>query len=671
MRKYLGPALTSAFSLALALPAAAQSEPDNSEGAEADPAAYSQTVFFGDSTTDSGFFRPLLPASVRPVTGQFTTNPALVWSQYLADFFGTQADPNGNGQTGTNYSAGGARVGNNTTGALGPIPSVRTQISNFLMASGGVADPGALYVISGGMNDAFAITTGGADRALTIQAATAGMTDGVSALTAAGARYVVVANVQDIGLAPAFVAQGTVASANASSISSDIGSAFFSSLASAGLRVIPIDMLTFSRELHNDAAAFGFTNVTGTACQPQITANSLTCNPTSLISPDARNTYLYADGVHYTSRAHDIIAQYVASVLEAPRLIAQLPYTAGLSGQVRAERVLSNTSLRNDGQKGFWLDVRGDWQRLSGDSRYEGDGLAVLAGVDLMSGDTTLGLFAGFGKGSFDFGTNNVGGQSELRVANFYTWESDRDFLYSQVRGGGYDQTELTLGGYAGLRFGGAWVHGQASYTALDFDVERVVRLAGRVSERIVTSATFEHILTNETLGGVTRIHEGSPGGSVVALGLNGGWEFKTGPIRHGPVAGILAQFITVKDYNESNATLATALGYAEQSWDSVLGNVGWQASVEVSPVFEPYAKMVYQREFEQLPEEAFARSLTIANAPDFAVPGIAFDRDFATATLGVRAQVSGVSVNLGGMATVGRGEGTDATAFLGISGRF
>ena len=57
---------------------------------------YSQTVFFGDSLTDSGFFRPLLPASVRPVTGQFTTNPGLVWSQYLADFYGTGAVPNGN-----------------------------------------------------------------------------------------------------------------------------------------------------------------------------------------------------------------------------------------------------------------------------------------------------------------------------------------------------------------------------------------------------------------------------------------------------------------------------------------------------------------------------------------------------------------------------------------------
>ena len=72
---------------------------------------YTQTVFFGDSLTDAGYFRPLLPASVRPVTGQFTTNPGFVWSQYLAEYYGTSAYANGNGQVGTNYAAGGARVG--------------------------------------------------------------------------------------------------------------------------------------------------------------------------------------------------------------------------------------------------------------------------------------------------------------------------------------------------------------------------------------------------------------------------------------------------------------------------------------------------------------------------------------------------------------------------------
>ena len=54
-----------------ALPAAAQT--------------YTQTVFFGDSLTDSGWNRPALvqiggPAAA--ITGKFTTNPTLVWSEY-------------------------------------------------------------------------------------------------------------------------------------------------------------------------------------------------------------------------------------------------------------------------------------------------------------------------------------------------------------------------------------------------------------------------------------------------------------------------------------------------------------------------------------------------------------------------------------------------------------
>ena len=54
--------LSAALALAT-LPAVAQSTPDS---------PFTQTVFFGDSLTDAGFFRPLLPLSVRPVTGQFT-----------------------------------------------------------------------------------------------------------------------------------------------------------------------------------------------------------------------------------------------------------------------------------------------------------------------------------------------------------------------------------------------------------------------------------------------------------------------------------------------------------------------------------------------------------------------------------------------------------------------
>jgi len=650
-------------SLVVACPAAAQENQD--------PAAYSNTVFFGDSTTDSGFFRPLLPSSVRPVTGQFTTNPGLVWSQYLADFFDTEAAPNGSGQTGTNYSAGGARIAINSTGALGLIPSMRTQVANYLSSNGGVADPDALYVISGGMNDIFTITNGGAAAGPALDSASAGMSDIVSALSTAGARYIMVANTHDLGLTPAFAAQGVTFASNGTALSSDLSDRVFSSLASNGLQVIPLDMLTFSRELYTEAAAFGFTNVTGTACQPQITANGLTCNPTSYITPDARNTYLYADGVHYSSRAHDIIAQYAASVLEAPRLIAQLPFTASVSGQARAERVLANTTARQGANKGWWVDVRGDWQRLSENGRYDGGSAAILTGIDIPSGAATVGLFAGYGTGSFDFGTSDAGGQSNIPVANFYSWESDRNRLYSQARGGGYDQQEVTIGGYAAWTNDIAWLHAQASYTALEFDVERVVNLAGRISTVDLTSGRFENVLSNQTLGGVTRRHAGSPSGSALALGVNAGWEFETGPVSHGPVAGVLAQSNKIDGYSESNSTLATALAYPKQETDSLLGSLGWQATLNMDDRFEPYAKVMYQREFENFAEEARARSLTISGSADFAVPGISFDRDFATATLGLRAHAYGVRVNLGGMATIGRGDGTDASVFIGVSNSF
>ena len=110
---------------------------------------------------------------MRPVTGQFTTNPGYVWSQYLADYYGTSAVPNGNGQTGPNYAAGGARVGVNSTGALGPIPSLATQMNNYLTANGGRADAHALYTVWGGANDLFAITSGSANPTTTISSADA------------------------------------------------------------------------------------------------------------------------------------------------------------------------------------------------------------------------------------------------------------------------------------------------------------------------------------------------------------------------------------------------------------------------------------------------------------------------------------------------------------------
>ncbi len=92
---------------------------------------YSSTIFIGDSLSDAGYFRPLLPESIRPVTGQFTTNPGWVWSQQDANYYGTNAGANGNGQTGDNYTAGGARVGIDLVNELGFVPSLKSQTAAY------------------------------------------------------------------------------------------------------------------------------------------------------------------------------------------------------------------------------------------------------------------------------------------------------------------------------------------------------------------------------------------------------------------------------------------------------------------------------------------------------------------------------------------------------------
>ena len=600
----------SALALALALaamPAFAQS-------------TYTQTVFFGDSLTDAGFFRPLLPASVRTVTGQFTTNPGLVWSQNLAEHYGTTAGANGNGQTGTNYAAGGARVGINTTGALGPIPSLATQTSNYLAANGGRADSGALYTVWGGANDLFAITNAGAPATATITAAVTAQVGIVGQLQSAGARYILVPTIPDLGSTPAFRAQGAAAQASGTALTVAYNNALFSGLTGSNLRVIPIDTFSFIREIIAAPAEYGFTNITGTACQPQITANSLTCNPSSWVTPDAPNTYLFADGVHPTTRAHLILSEYVISVLEAPRQIALLSNSSAVIGRARAERVATHVDGKPeaDGMR-WWGGLRGDSQRYDDGELYDGVTPAGTFGVDWSRGAVVFGGFGGYGSGTQDFGRNS----------------------------GSFKQSDATLGGFVGWYGEQAWVSGQLSYSWLSFDVDREVHL-----------------------GGTTRTHSGSPDGSNLSVGISGGYEFGEGAFRHGPVLSLLSQQITVDGYAESNPS-SSALAYADQDFDSLIGSAGWQVSYAVSEHVRPYARLTYDREFEESAEEVFASVQSLPGVAPYAVPGLDLDDSYSTLLLGARSQVFGLDADFGLSTTIGQKSARDVTAFATLSGSF
>jgi outer membrane lipase/esterase len=581
---------------------------------------YSQTVFFGDSLTDAGFFRPLLPASVRPVTGQFTTNPGFVWAQHLAEFYGTSAVPNGNGQTGTDYAAGGARVGINTTGALGPIPSLATQTSQYLTANAGRADPNALYTVWGGANDLFAITNAGAPAVPTITAAVASEIGIVTQLTNAGARYILVSNIPDLGVTPAFRALGSAAQANGTALTSQYNNALFTSLASNGLHVIPLDSFNLIREIVASPGTYGFSNITGTACQPQITANSLTCNPTSYVTPDAPNTYLFADGVHPTTAGHRVLADYAISVLEAPRQIALLPHSAVVIGRSRADIVSEHLGNSDTDGKSWWFDVRGDSQRYGSNQPYDGTGPTLTGGIDWNSGNTSFGFFGGLGRQNMRFGSSR----------------------------GGFDQDDVSLGGFFDWHAENLWANAQLSYSWISIDVDREIQL-----------------------GAATRVHSGSTDGSNLSFGASIGYKFRGESLSHGPVLSVLSQRIDIDAYAEDQATLSTSLAYPKQKFDSVIGSFGWQFEYAVDEHLTPYGRVTYNHEFEDSPEQAFASSQSIVGSLPYAAPGVKFDDTYVKLQLGMRTKMFGFDANLGTNFTTSQLNGHDVSVFATFSKAF
>ncbi len=578
---------------------------------------YSKTVFFGDSLTDTGYFRPVL-VKLDPnasLVGRFTTNPGWVWADYVADQYGTNASPNGNGQTGDNYAVGGARVGVDEVGALGATPSMKTQMTTYLAANGGKADANALYTVWGGANDLFAVQKAPAQAQAIIGAAVADQVGIVGALKAAGAEYVMVPNLPDIGLTPASRAGGAMGMAQGTALAKAYNDALFGGLKQAGLQVIPVDTFTILQEIVANPGTYGFTNVSNMACT---SASSVTCSPLSLAAPNANNTYVFADGVHPTTAAHQILGQYAISVLEAPRLQQVLTHSAQTTGRARADQVGAHVGSRPADGLSWWGNLRGDMQRYAHADLYDGMAPAGLFGVDWTRDGLVLGGFAGYGRMDADFGNSK----------------------------GDFTQDDTTVGLFAGWYGERAWVNGQVSYSWLGYDVTRKVQL-----------------------GPATREHKGSPDGSNLTAAINAGYEFgQAGGFRHGPVAAVIWQKVKLDGYVESNAS-ATAFGYGDQDLDSTVGRIGWQARFDGGTV-QPYVQVTYDHEFED-GKQASAWLQTMSGAGMYKVPGLEFDRNYATAVLGARLTLWGLNSNIGLSTTTMQKSARDATVFASFGGSF
>ena len=295
--------------------------------------SFNQAIIFGDGNVDSGFykslpnpnagnpnFNALWAAAVAAGAGAPTTNPGLMNSQILASYFGLTATP-ANEPGGTNFATSGAKnvlvngPNGSLTGGFGAaIPTV-TQMDNYLASNNGRANSNALYLINSGDNDV-AFATGNLPNRPTNPAAyladaANGLASGIARLQVAGARYIVVPDLEfSFPKNNAEVRQAKLA----------YSQALWSDLQAQGVKFIPADLNAVRLAIDANPAAFGFTTISNaagsTACTKPAnitTAWALLCSsnpaaPSHLVSPDADQTHLFADDSHYTTAGQKIQA---------------------------------------------------------------------------------------------------------------------------------------------------------------------------------------------------------------------------------------------------------------------------------------------------------------------------------------------------------------------------
>lgn len=583
--------------LALAAPLAAQT----STGAQAGGEPVTRIVVFGDSLADGGFYLPLSPLVPRDA-GSFTTNPDPVAPEVFAARLGIDLRPV-YGQGGTNYAIGGARV----TAPNGFAIPITTQINNFV-AAGGTFGRRDLVYIQGGGNDYFAFQAGGSrDNTILTTAATQLATQ-VARIQGLGASRIVTLAVQTGGAAGLQLYNQTYASA----------------LRTAGVNALYFDTDRLFNEIVANAASFGITNVTGQACT---VASSLNCNRSTLVAPNANETYLLADSVHPSGITQRIQGQAIASLVQAPEQIAGLAY----AGQAlfRSQRDLVEAPERGgaarDGRKLAFYGA-GAYHYYRSGSTNQRVGLnersfSGIAGADLAIGDRSgVGIAGGYADGKGEFAP----GYGDYRVK---AW---------------------TANGYARAGIGPFRLLADGTYGEIDYP---------RISRSV-------------QLGPTIRTNRGKTDGDYYAGRATAAVDlFEAGGVGIGPDLSGQYERLTIAGYTE-NAATSTNASFGRQRIRSITGRASLVARTLPGSPVGFFARAGYEREFDDDPR---ALVLTPAGAPISYITEVErADRNYASYAMGVDGHLLGaLSVRAGVSGYALRGDRDTVNAFAGLSAAF
>lgn len=564
---------------------------------------FTGVIVFGDSLSDAGAYRPgltaLVGAQAAAGLGRFTTNPGPVWAELIAQTYSGNAAPFNAG--GTNYAQGGMRVAQPSPASLlgpgGAQRPVSTQITEYLTATGGTADSRALFAVWAGANDIFAnlgAFSAGAIDATALQNNVLGAAQAeiaqIARLRAAGAKYILVFNIPDIGVTPQFAGTSTAGSVTA--LAAGYNVTLFTGLQANGIKVIPVDAFSILSDVRANASAFGFTNIAAPACQP-VGSSSLTCSAAN-IPAGAANTYLFSDGVHPSTGAHRVIADVVKSLIEGPNaysVMAEVPLSTRAAHIRTLDEGIAQGRNAAVGKITPFAAVENSKYDIGTNAlspATDTKNRAATVGVSMrVAEDATVGLGAGTSKGE------------------------------ARMPGGGFDVKESTFSVFASGKWNGFYGSLTGSFANLK----------------------FENVRRSIQLGQVTRVATSDTKGANSSFSFMGGYDWNFGNLTIGPFIGHTSQAVDVNSFSETGAGSA-GLKILDQKRDSQVSSVGLRASVNLG-AFTPFVR--FSQDKENRGEERFvsANPLTVTSGNTYDIPAYRPDTKWTTAVIGVRGKLA------------------------------
>lgn len=304
---------------------------------------FDRVVTFGDSLSDNGNLFLLTGQPPSPPYNMRFSN-GLVFTELFAGGMVTAGAAVATGQplpsdANLNFAFGGARADDDLNLSDPTIPSVPDQIG-FFQASGQSFDGDELVTLLAGNNDIFqglpTVDSLAGAQALGANAANDVLND-LQALTALGARQIVVFGLPDLAQTPQFNSDptaGPAAGAASGAFNATLEQGLLQTIPNlpAGTNVIFIPLAPALDAVVADPAASGFTNVS------QACLSVASCASASF---DQQNEFLFFDGVHPTQGGYELFAALVADYVVPEAATAGAGALGAVTTELRFQSMLS------------------------------------------------------------------------------------------------------------------------------------------------------------------------------------------------------------------------------------------------------------------------------------------------------------------------------------------